>query len=85
VENNEEENHNDERIDTNQLLVFCSSLLGLYKGEDTISIGQNSVVNNEQKHELIVNTNPNTTDINTQETNTNNNNNNNINSGSKKK
>jgi len=67
IENNEEENHNDERIDTNQLLVFCASLLGLYKGEDSISVGQNSVINSEEKHELIVNTNPTTTDVNTNE------------------
>jgi hypothetical protein len=31
----EENDHNDEKIDTNQLLVFCASLLGLYKGETT--------------------------------------------------
>lgn len=70
---NDEQVH-DERIDTNQLLVFCAGLLGLYKGEDAYTSNnnngnnsqnneekverKNTEVNNEQKHELVVATHP---------------------------
>jgi hypothetical protein len=58
--------HTDDRIDTNQLLVFCSGLLGLYKGEDTPTTTEGNVnsrpntyvANNEAKHDLVVTTHP---------------------------
>jgi len=38
----------DHKVDTNQILVFCASILGLYKGEES-----SNPVNSELKQELV--------------------------------